>query len=166
MIRSLRLASTTLASTALATAALTAGAGLGALTLAGTAGAAPGPGGAGSITVDLDRPVDVTGHADVAVACGARNHVYTASSTKTTVDGHQVTIRATVGAYRGPGTYAGIVNLTVVGPGGNLSGAVRNATVTVTGAGGSVDFDHTFGGVQHPKLAGKELAGTVTWACS
>ncbi|MCC6434228.1 MAG: hypothetical protein IT196_04285 [Acidimicrobiales bacterium] len=145
--------------------ALAAAVGLGTVALATPAGAAPGPGGAGSLTVDLHEPVEVTGHADVGVACTTKNRVYTASSTKTTVDGYQLTVRATVGGYRGAGTYPGVVNLTVVGPAGNLSGVVRNASVSIGPDGGTVDFDRVLSGKQHPKLAGKNIAGTVTWLC-
>lgn len=148
-------------------AALVATVGLGTVALAAPAGAAPapGPGGPGSLTLDLHEPVEVTGHADVGVACTTRNHVYTASSTKTTVDGYQVTVRATVGAYHGAGTYPGVVNLTIVGPAGTVTGAVRNASVSVGAEGGTVDFDRVLSGKQHPKLAGKNIAGTVTWLC-
>lgn len=123
----------------------------------------------GTITVSLTSPPALVGSASASATCVARTHAYRVTA-QTTDNGLDFSVSDVVPAYDGAGSYQSRAVLTVRNPStGGFAVATRTVPVTITGSGamtsGNVSLSKTFTGTYHPRLAGKTLAGTVSWTC-
>lgn len=112
----------------------------------------------GSVTIDGTKASNVT--------CTTKGSTYTVKTSRTSVDGHQLTGNVVVRNYTGPGTYTATVSLSVKGPKVNAAGAVKGVQVTIGDTGGSWSFTKTASGTTYPKLQGKTVSGTLSYACN
>ena len=123
----------------------------------------------GTITVSLTSPPALAGSASAAATCVARAHAYRVTA-QATDDGLDFSVSDVVASYAGPGSYQSRAVLTVRNPStGGFAVATRTVPVTIGGSGamtsGAISLSKTFTGTYHPRLAGKTLAGTVSWTC-
>ena len=72
----------------------------------------------------------------------------------------------TVRGYTGAGDYRGRLTVFAHAPGRTVAATVAGVKVSLTEDGGKSSFSRTLPGIIYPKLAGKVLAGTVTWTCA
>ena len=118
----------------------------------------------GTITVSLTSPPALAGSASAAATCVARAHAYRVTA-QATDDGLDFSVSDVVASYAGPGSYQSRAVLTVRNPStGGFAVATRTVPVTIGGS-GAISLSKTFTGTYHPRLAGKTLAGTVSWTC-
>ena len=121
----------------------------------------------GSVQVTLTSPkvFQSKGHS-ANITCGSSNGVYVAKFGRTTPN--HVTFKGalTVRGYNGPGDYRGRLTVVAHAPGRTVAATVAGVKVSLTQDGGKSSFSRTLPGIIYPKLAGKVLAGTVTWTCA
>ena len=128
----------------------------------GVAAAAP----TGSITVNLTQPRVVSGSAQATVNCATHGTIYRVRAHRSTIDGHRIAASMVIRNYAGPGSYKATVRVALRHGRMLRAGTVRNVQVTVTAGGGTWTFAGIATGKVHPGLAGKAIAGTISYACS
>ncbi len=119
----------------------------------------------GSVLVALTEPVSVSGSADAQVACNANGSIYTASVTRTSVEGWSVRTAVTVRGYSGPGSYGAVVTASFSRGSAHLEAAYDDLPVSITADGGSWSFRKTGTGQRVSAAAGRTIAGSVAWTC-
>lgn len=134
----------------------------GAVTPATTAPATGGSaGGTGSLTLAMTQPKALSTTAAAAVTCSVLPRRYVVTATDVAAEDLNVTLRATIPGYNGPGNYQAQVLLTVVQPGASaLGGAVAGVPLTVE-SDDNGSFAYSYTGPQ-----GRTLATSVNWDCS
>ena len=150
-------------------AAVLAGAAAVALPAAASASGSAPVNSTGTITVSLTSPPALAGTASASAVCVARVHAYRVTA-QATDDGLDFSVSDVIAGYAGAGSYQSRAVLTVRNPStGGFAVATRTVPVTIGGSGaatsGSISLSKTFSGTYHPRLAGKTLAGTVSWTC-
>jgi hypothetical protein len=123
----------------------------------------------GSVTVTLTKPVARTVTHAAPVACGVDGTTYHAV-VKRAVRNYRIAVSDVVTGYTGPGTYQSTARVTVVYvPSGIVRTAYRHVGVDITGSAGesaTVPFSVTFSGARRPRLAGRTVAGSISWECA
>lgn len=121
----------------------------------------------GSVQVTLTSPKVFQGKGHSAnITCNHKNGVYVVRFGR--VSPRHVTFRGalTVRGYTGAGDYRGRLTVFAHAPGRTAAATIAGVKVSLTDDGGKSSFSRTLPGIVYPKLAGKVLAGTVTWTCA
>ena len=120
----------------------------------------------GSVQVTLTSPKVFQGKGRSAnISCNLKQGVEVVKFGRTTP--RHVTFRGalTVPNYTGAGDYRGRLTVFAHAPGRTAAATIAGVKVSLTDGGGKASFSRTLPGIVYPKLAGKVLAGTVTWTC-
>jgi hypothetical protein len=123
--------------------------------------------GTGTVSAHLTvGKVHLDGSRTSNVTCTLKGSTYTVTTSRVTVNGHQVTGHVIIRNYTGPGTYSASVSLTVKGDKVTVAGVVKGAQVTVDATGGTWSFDTVGTGTVHPKLQGTTISGSLSYGCN
>jgi hypothetical protein len=146
-------------------AAVTASAAVGASADAATSAAATQPAaatassGQGSVTASISSPVIDSGTVAVPVSC-VSGLAYRAKVTSAVVHGDQVSFSVAIPGYRGPGSYAAVVGVTLHQASGVVTAVagVSRVPAVITSTGGSFSVSATGSG-------GRTLTSSLSWTC-
>lgn len=124
--------------------------------------------GSGHLTASIVLPVAASGSgvpAEMTCTANTKAKTYFVRLQPTVVGTYTLAGSATIAGYKGPGSYRATFTMTITGNGKAYGGAQTGASVVVNTAGGAVRFAKTATGAQAPKVAGKTVAGQVSWTC-
>ncbi len=141
---------------------------LAACTLACALPAIAGATTSGSVTASLTEPVARSVTRQGGVDCAVHGSTYLATATAAVRD-YRITVTDTVSGYDGPGSYGSTAKVTIVYVPTNIVRTYSRTVQVQIGAteaeSGSAPFAVVFSGAKAPRLAGRSVAGEVTWQC-
>lgn len=118
-----------------------------------------GPGGPGSLTLDVTQPFEADGHVETPVACSVSGRRYQAVATTAELgQGHALGLEVVVANYTGAGSYLGSVTLSYTLNGEGDPVTVPWQVEVTESLDGSVGFT--------AEAETAPVSGTITWRCS